>query len=160
MVCNDIMIRPQSDHRGYDRICGAVCNMKWVVDPTKCVSVWFHTLCWLFLFGVLIWRTVFFLKWNCKWHVQKQTYLFTNFLCQEVTDTAPFLFNSVLCCLQMEDLRRLSEMNGASANMSREELRESSLRIETLSVQLAGLQKEVNVLLNNKLHKQQKKSRI
>lgn len=60
----------------------------------------------------------------------------------------------------MEDLRRLSEMNGASANMSREELRESSLRIETLSVQLAGLQKEVNVLLNNKLHKQQKKSRI
>lgn len=77
-----------------------------------------------------------------------------------MTDTAPFLFNSVLCCLQMEDLRRLSEMNGASANMSREELRESSLRIETLSVQLAGLQKEVNVLLNNKLHKQQKKSRI
>ncbi|XP_022600306.1 lamin-B1 [Seriola dumerili] len=43
---------------------------------------------------------------------------------------------------KLEDLRRLSEMNGASANMAREELRESSLRIENLSGQLAGLQKE------------------
>lgn len=43
---------------------------------------------------------------------------------------------------KLEDLRRLSEMNGASANMAREELRESSLRIENLSAQLAGLQKE------------------
>lgn len=48
----------------------------------------------------------------------------------------------------MEELHRLSEMNGVSANMSREELRESSLRIESLSAQLAGLQKEVNILLN------------
>ncbi|GLD51847.1 lamin-B1 [Lates japonicus] len=43
---------------------------------------------------------------------------------------------------KLEDLRRLSEMNGASANMAREELRESSLRIESLTAQLAGLQKE------------------
>lgn len=34
-------------------------------------------------------------------------------------------------------------MNGASASTAREELRESSLRIESLSAQLAGLQKEV-----------------
>lgn len=44
----------------------------------------------------------------------------------------------------MEDLRRFSEMNGASASTAREELRESSLRIESLSAQLAGLQKEVD----------------
>ncbi|XP_039979153.1 lamin-B1 [Xiphias gladius] len=43
---------------------------------------------------------------------------------------------------KLEDLRRLSEMNGASANMAREELRESTLRIEGLTAQLAGLQKE------------------
>uniref|UniRef100_UPI0037E93CFA lamin-B1 n=1 Tax=Semicossyphus pulcher TaxID=241346 RepID=UPI0037E93CFA len=43
---------------------------------------------------------------------------------------------------KLEDLHRLSEMNGASANMAREELRESALRIESLSAQLAGLQKE------------------
>jgi len=43
---------------------------------------------------------------------------------------------------KLEDLRRFSEMNGASANMAREELRESSLRIESLTAQLAGLQKE------------------
>ncbi|KAM6976090.1 lamin-B1 [Tautogolabrus adspersus] len=43
---------------------------------------------------------------------------------------------------KLEDLHRLSEMNGASANMSREELRESALRIESLSAQLSGLQKE------------------
>uniref|UniRef100_A0A8C4HN50 Lamin B1 n=1 Tax=Dicentrarchus labrax TaxID=13489 RepID=A0A8C4HN50_DICLA len=43
---------------------------------------------------------------------------------------------------KLEDLRRFSEMNGASANMAREELRESALRIESLTAQLAGLQKE------------------
>lgn len=43
---------------------------------------------------------------------------------------------------KLEDLHRLSEMNGASANMAREELRESALRIESLTSQLAGLQKE------------------
>ncbi|XP_072310140.1 lamin-B1 isoform X2 [Eucyclogobius newberryi] len=43
---------------------------------------------------------------------------------------------------KMEDLHRLSEMNGASANMAREELRESSMRIESLSAQLGSLQKE------------------
>ncbi|TNN39556.1 Lamin-B1 [Liparis tanakae] len=43
---------------------------------------------------------------------------------------------------KVEDLHRLSEMNGASASSAREELRESSLRMESLSAQLAGLQKE------------------
>ncbi|XP_076613953.1 lamin-B1 [Chaetodon auriga] len=43
---------------------------------------------------------------------------------------------------KLEDLHRMSEMNGASANMAREELRESTLRIENLTAQLAGLQKE------------------
>ncbi|XP_041666695.1 lamin-B1 [Cheilinus undulatus] len=43
---------------------------------------------------------------------------------------------------KLEDLHRLSEMNGASANMAREELRESTLRIESLTTQLSGLQKE------------------
>ncbi|KAF3702443.1 Lamin-B1 Precursor [Channa argus] len=43
---------------------------------------------------------------------------------------------------KLEDLRRMSEMNGASANTAREELRESTLRIESLTAQLAGLQKE------------------
>ncbi|XP_032363774.1 lamin-B1 [Etheostoma spectabile] len=43
---------------------------------------------------------------------------------------------------KLDDLRRLAEMNGASANMSREELRESSLRMESLSAQLAAMQKE------------------
>lgn len=77
-----------------------------------------------------------------------------------MTDTTQFLFHSVsdnkevfdaadtgtICVyLQLEDLRRFSEMNGASANMAREELRESSLRIESLTAQLSGLQKEVNV---------------
>lgn len=44
--------------------------------------------------------------------------------------------------VKLEDLHRLSEMNGASANMAREELRESALRIESLTAQLSGLQKE------------------
>lgn len=44
--------------------------------------------------------------------------------------------------VKLEDLHRLSEMNGASANMAREELRESALRIESLTAQLTGLQKE------------------
>lgn len=43
---------------------------------------------------------------------------------------------------KLEDLQRLSEMNGASASMAREELRESSLRMESLTGQLAALQKE------------------
>ncbi|KAL6097284.1 lmnb1 [Pungitius sinensis] len=43
---------------------------------------------------------------------------------------------------KLEDLHRQSEMNGASANMAREELRESSLRIDSLTAQLAGMQKE------------------
>ncbi|XP_008422034.1 lamin-B1 [Poecilia reticulata] len=43
---------------------------------------------------------------------------------------------------KLEDLHHLSEMNGASAVMAREELRESALRIESLSAQLTGLQKE------------------
>ncbi|MEQ2253487.1 hypothetical protein ILYODFUR_032611 [Ilyodon furcidens] len=47
--------------------------------------------------------------------------------------------------VKLEDLCRLSEMNGASANMAREELRESALRIESLSTQLVGLQKEVEI---------------
>lgn len=53
--------------------------------------------------------------------------------------------------LQLEELHRLSEMNEASGNMAREELQESTLRIESLSAQLAGLQKEVETfsLLNH-----------
>ncbi|PWA31958.1 hypothetical protein CCH79_00019276, partial [Gambusia affinis] len=43
---------------------------------------------------------------------------------------------------ELEDLHHLTEMNGASAIMAREELRESALRIESLSAQLTGLQKE------------------
>ncbi|XP_037548158.1 lamin-B1 [Nematolebias whitei] len=43
---------------------------------------------------------------------------------------------------KLEDLHHLSEMNGASASMAREDLRESALRIESLSAQLTGLQKE------------------
>lgn len=43
---------------------------------------------------------------------------------------------------KLEDLRRMSEMSGASASMAREQLQESSLRIESLTAQLAGLQKE------------------
>lgn len=39
----------------------------------------------------------------------------------------------------------MSEMNEASGNLAREELRESTLRIESLSAQLAALQKEVDV---------------
>ncbi|XP_034403181.1 lamin-B1 [Cyclopterus lumpus] len=43
---------------------------------------------------------------------------------------------------KVEDLHKLSEMNGASASMAREELRESGMRIESLTAQLAGMQKE------------------
>ncbi|XP_047425360.1 lamin-B1 [Mugil cephalus] len=43
---------------------------------------------------------------------------------------------------KLEDLQRLSEMNGASANSAREEIRESAMRIESLTAQLSGLQKE------------------
>ncbi|XP_068191723.1 lamin-B1 [Antennarius striatus] len=43
---------------------------------------------------------------------------------------------------KLDDLQHLSEMNSASANMAREELKESSLRMESLGAQLAALQKE------------------
>ncbi|KAJ4920383.1 hypothetical protein JOQ06_024531 [Pogonophryne albipinna] len=43
---------------------------------------------------------------------------------------------------KLEDLRRMSEMNGASASTAREELRESSLRIDSLTAQLGSMQKE------------------
>ncbi|KAM4527191.1 lamin-B1 [Odontesthes bonariensis] len=43
---------------------------------------------------------------------------------------------------RLEDLHHLSEMNGASVSVARDELRESSLRIESLTAQLAALQKE------------------
>ncbi|KAM6902340.1 lamin-B1 [Xenentodon cancila] len=43
---------------------------------------------------------------------------------------------------KIDDLEHLSEINGASANMAREELRESSLRMQSLTAQLATLQKE------------------
>lgn len=39
----------------------------------------------------------------------------------------------------------MSEMNEASGDLAREELRESTLRIEALSAQLAALQKEVDM---------------
>lgn len=81
---------------------------------------------------------------------------------QEVKDEAYFLFFAMLLpsllptikpssSLQLEELHRLSEMNEASGNMAREELQESTLRIESLSAQLSGLQKEVNTfsLLNH-----------
>ncbi|XP_028274150.1 lamin-B1 [Parambassis ranga] len=43
---------------------------------------------------------------------------------------------------RLEDLRRIAEMNDASASTAREELDEYSLRIESLTAQLTGLQKE------------------
>jgi len=43
---------------------------------------------------------------------------------------------------KLENVRLSSEMNSSSANMAREELRESSLRVESLAAQLASLQKE------------------
>ncbi|XP_067290201.1 lamin-B1 [Pseudorasbora parva] len=43
---------------------------------------------------------------------------------------------------KLENVRLSSEMNSSSANMAREELRESTLRIESLAAQLANLQKE------------------
>ncbi|XP_019718391.1 lamin-B1 [Hippocampus comes] len=43
---------------------------------------------------------------------------------------------------KMDNVQRLSEVNGASASIAREELRESTLRIESLTAQLEGLQKE------------------
>lgn len=54
-----------------------------------------------------------------------------------------------LCRLQLEDLHRQSEMNGASANVAREELRESSLRIDSLTAQLAAMQKEVSAYVHS-----------
>ncbi|XP_062339796.1 lamin-B1 [Osmerus eperlanus] len=43
---------------------------------------------------------------------------------------------------KLENVRLSSEMNSSSASMAREELRESSLRMESLAAQLASLQKE------------------
>ncbi|KAG7253814.1 hypothetical protein CRUP_002950 [Coryphaenoides rupestris] len=43
---------------------------------------------------------------------------------------------------KLEDARLSSQMSSSSATMTREELRESSLRIDSLSAQLSGLQKE------------------
>ncbi|TTF71935.1 Lamin-B1 [Bagarius yarrelli] len=43
---------------------------------------------------------------------------------------------------KLENIRLSAEMNSSSASMAREELKESSLRVESLSAQLASLQKE------------------
>ncbi|XP_076020259.1 lamin-B1 [Genypterus blacodes] len=43
---------------------------------------------------------------------------------------------------KLEDQRRMSEMNSASANIAREEMREARLRMESLTGQLTTLQKE------------------
>ncbi|RXN13929.1 lamin-B1 [Labeo rohita] len=43
---------------------------------------------------------------------------------------------------KLENVRLSSEMNSSSASMAREELRESTLRVESLTAQLANLQKE------------------
>lgn len=43
---------------------------------------------------------------------------------------------------KLENVRLSSEMNSSSASMAREELRESTLRVESLAAQLAKLQKE------------------
>ncbi|XP_073685425.1 lamin-B1 isoform X1 [Garra rufa] len=43
---------------------------------------------------------------------------------------------------KLENVRLSSEMNSSSASMAREELRESTLRVESLAAQLANLQKE------------------
>ncbi|XP_072515125.1 lamin-B1 [Salminus brasiliensis] len=43
---------------------------------------------------------------------------------------------------KLENVRLSSEMNSSSASMAREELKESSLRVESLAAQLASLQKE------------------
>ncbi|KAM3600443.1 uncharacterized protein V6R79_023651 [Siganus canaliculatus] len=69
-------------------------------------------------------------------------------VCQEMSCLAPL---PLLTCdesktkfvsLQLEDLHRSSETNGASATMAREEVKESNLRMESLSTQLAALQEE------------------
>lgn len=53
---------------------------------------------------------------------------------------------------QLENVRLSSEMNSSSASLAREELKESAMRVESLSAQLASLQKEVCVLFNALLH--------
>ncbi|KAF4081918.1 hypothetical protein AMELA_G00145910 [Ameiurus melas] len=45
---------------------------------------------------------------------------------------------------KLENIRLSSEMNSSSASMAREELKESSLRVESLASQLASLQKEID----------------
>lgn len=49
----------------------------------------------------------------------------------------------LLSFFQLENIRLSSEMNSSSASMAREELRESTLRVESLAAQLVNLQKEV-----------------
>lgn len=46
--------------------------------------------------------------------------------------------------LQLENAKLSSEMSSSAANAVREELMESRMRIDSLSSQLANLQKEVN----------------
>uniref|UniRef100_A0A8B9L203 Lamin B1 n=1 Tax=Astyanax mexicanus TaxID=7994 RepID=A0A8B9L203_ASTMX len=43
---------------------------------------------------------------------------------------------------KLENVRLSSEMNSSSASMAREDLKEASLRVESLTAQLSGLQKE------------------
>lgn len=50
----------------------------------------------------------------------------------------------VLVFLQLENARLSSEMSSSAANAVREELMESRIRIDSLSSQLANLQKEVH----------------
>ncbi|TRY56649.1 hypothetical protein DNTS_030363 [Danionella cerebrum] len=47
---------------------------------------------------------------------------------------------------KLENVRLSSEMNSSSANLAREELRESTLRVESLAAQLANMQKEARGL--------------
>uniref|UniRef100_A0A8B9RI16 Lamin B1 n=1 Tax=Astyanax mexicanus TaxID=7994 RepID=A0A8B9RI16_ASTMX len=49
---------------------------------------------------------------------------------------------------KLENVRLSSEMNSSSASMAREDLKEASLRVESLTAQLSGLQKEEEETLN------------
>ncbi|KAK0137864.1 Lamin-B1 [Merluccius polli] len=53
---------------------------------------------------------------------------------------------------KLEDAHLSSQMSSSSATMTREELKESSLRVESLSAQLAGLQKEATTKSNKSLY--------
>lgn len=52
---------------------------------------------------------------------------------------------------QLENVRLSSEMNSSSASMAREELHESSMRVESLAAQLGSLQKEVRLYTTDTL---------